>query len=200
MKIGIFGGSFNPIHSGHAIIAHHIITSGVVDRLWLMVSPVNPLKVGHERQVSDTDRLRMVEMVSRPMENVETSAFEFTMPKPSYTIDTLNALQEKFPDDEFYLVTGADNWVIFDRWRNSEEILAKYHLLVYPRLGYDVEIPEELRDRVTLVNAPIIELSSTLVRERLAKGLSVRYYVPDEVLGYIERNKLYTRDGEADTE
>lgn len=200
MKIGIFGGSFNPIHSGHAIIAHHIITSGVVDRLWLMVSPVNPLKVGHERQVSDTDRLRMVEMVSRPMENVETSAFEFTMPKPSYTIDTLNALQKKFPDDEFYLVTGADNWVIFDRWRNSEEILAKYHLLVYPRLGYDVEIPEELRDRVTLVNAPIIELSSTLVRERLAKGLSVRYYVPDEVLGYIERNKLYTRDGEADTE
>ena len=200
MKIGIFGGSFNPIHSGHAIIAHHIITSGVVDRLWLMVSPVNPLKVGHERQVSDTDRLRMVEMVSRPMENVETSAFEFTMPKPSYTIDTLNALQEKFPDDEFYLVTGADNWVIFDRWRNSEEILAKYHLLVYPRLGYDVVIPEELRDRVTLVDAPIIELSSTLVRERLAKGLSVRYYVPDEVLGYIERNKLYTRDGEADTE
>ena len=199
MKIGIFGGSFNPIHSGHAIIAHHIITSGAVDRLWLMVSPVNPLKVGHERQVSDTDRLRMVEMVSRPMENVETSAFEFTMPKPSYTIDTLNALQEKFPDDEFYLVTGADNWVIFDRWRNSEEILAKYHLLVYPRLGYDVVIPEELRDRVTLVDAPIIELSSSLVRERLAKGLSVRYYVPDEVLGYIERNKLYTRDGEADT-
>ena len=191
MKIGIFGGSFNPIHSGHAIIAHHIISSGAVDRLWLMVSPVNPLKVGLEQQVADTDRLRMVEMVSRPMEGVETSAFEFTMPKPSYTIDTLNALQAKFPDDEFYLVTGADNWVIFDRWRNSEEILAKYHLLVYPRLGYDVVIPEELRDRVTLVDAPIIELSSTAVRERLAQGLSARYYVPDEVLSYIERKGLY---------
>ena len=200
MRIGIFGGSFNPIHSGHAIIAHHIITSGVVDRLWLMVSPVNPLKVDKERQVNDTDRLRMVEMVSRPMEHVETSAFEFTMPKPSYTIDTLNALQAKFPDDEFYLVIGADNWVVFDRWRNNEEILAKYHLLVYPRLGFDVEIPEELRDRVTLVDAPIIELSSTVVRERLAKGLSVRYYVPDEVLSYIERNNLYTRDGETITE
>lgn len=191
MKIGIFGGSFNPIHSGHAIIAHHIITSGAVDRLWLMVSPVNPLKVDNERQVDDTDRLRMVEMVTRPLENVETSAFEFTMPKPSYTIDTLNALQAKFPNDEFYLVTGADNWVIFDRWRKSEEILAKYHLLVYPRLGYEVVIPEELRDRVTLIDAPIIELSSTAVRERLAKGLSVRYYVPDEVLGYIERKGLY---------
>ncbi len=191
MKIGIFGGSFNPIHSGHAIIAHHIISSGAVDRLWLMVSPVNPLKVGLEQQVADTDRLRMVEMVTRPLENVETSAFEFTMPKPSYTIDTLNALQAKFPDDEFYLVTGADNWAIFDRWRNSEEILAKYHLLVYPRLGYDVVIPEELRDRVSLVDAPIIELSSTAVRERLAQGLSVRYYVPDEVLSYIERKGLY---------
>ena len=191
MKIGIFGGSFNPIHSGHAIIAHHIVTSGAVDRLWLMVSPVNPMKVDHERQVADTDRLRMAEMVTRPMENVETSAFEFTMPKPSYTIDTLNALQAKFPDDEFYLVIGADNWQMFDRWRNSEEILAKYHLLIYPRLGYDVVIPEELRDRVALVDAPIIELSSTAVRERLAKGLSVRYYVPDEVLGYIERKGLY---------
>ena len=200
MRIGIFGGSFDPIHTGHAIVAQYIISSGAVDRLWFMVSPVNPLKADKVRQVADTDRLRMVEMVSRPMEGVETSAFEFSMPKPSYTIDTLNALQAKFPDDEFYLVIGADNWVVFDRWRNNKEILAKYHLLVYPRLGFDVEIPEELRDRVTLVDAPIIELSSTMVRERLAKGLSVRYYVPDEVLSYIERNNLYTRDGETITE
>ncbi len=192
MRIGIFGGSFDPIHIGHAIIAQHIIGSGLVDRLWFMVSPVNPLKAGKERQVADTDRLRMVEMVSRPMEGVETSAFEFTMPRPSYTIDTLNALQAKFPDDEFYLVTGGDNWQIFDKWRNSEEILAKYHLLIYPRLGYEVIIPEDLKDRVTLVDAPIIELSSTQIRERLASGQSVRYYVPDEVLGYIERHHLYT--------
>ena len=192
MKIGIFGGSFDPIHIGHAIIAQHIISSGAVDRLWFMVSPVNPLKADKVRQVSDTDRLRMVEMVSRPMDGVETSAFEFTMPRPSYTIDTLNALQAKFPDDEFYLVTGGDNWQIFNKWRNSEEILAKYHLLIYPRLGYEVIIPDDLKDRVTLVEAPIIELSSTEVRERLANGLSVRYYVPDEVLGYIERHHLYT--------
>lgn len=193
MRIGIFGGSFDPIHIGHAIIAQHIIGSGAVDRLWFMVSPVNPLKADKKRQVADTDRLRMVEMVSRPMEGVETSAFEFTMPKPSYTIDTLNALQAKFPDDEFYLVTGGDNWQIFDKWRNSEEILAKYHLLIYPRLGYEVNIPDELQDRVTLVDAPIIEISSTQVRERLSQGLSVRYYVPDEVLGYIERKQLYRK-------
>ena len=191
MRIGIFGGSFDPIHTGHAIIANHIITSGVVDRLWLMVSPVNPLKVDKRRQVADTDRLRMVEMVSRPMEGVETSAFEFTMPRPSYTIDTLNALQAKFPDDDFYLVIGGDNWGVFHQWRNSDEILARYHVLVYPRLGHEVVIPSELRDRVQLVDAPIIELSSTQVRERLAHGQSVRYYVPDEVLGYIDRHHLY---------
>ena len=192
MRIGIFGGSFDPIHIGHAIIAQHIISSGAVDRLWFMVSPVNPLKVGKMRQVADTDRLRMVEMVSHPMDGVETSAFEFTMPRPSYTIDTLNALQAKFPDDDFYLVIGGDNWEVFSKWRNSDEILAKYHLLVYPRLGYKVNIPDELKERVILVDAPIIELSSTEIRERLAKGQSVRYYVPDEVLGYIERHDLYS--------
>ena len=193
MKIGIFGGSFDPIHTGHAIIAHHIISSGLVDQLWMMVSPVNPLKAGNERHVTDADRLRMVEMVTRTLDGVETSAFEFNMPRPSYTIDTLNALQEKFPDKEFYMVIGADNWAVFDRWRNSEEILSKYHILIYPRLGYDVVIPDKWQDRVTLVDAPIIELSSTQIRERLAQGKSARYYVPDEVLGYIERNNLYCK-------
>ncbi len=193
MRIGIFGGSFDPIHIGHAIIAQHIISCGSVDRLWFMVSPVNPLKAGKERQVADTDRLRMVEMVSRPIEGIETSAFEFSMPKPSYTIDTLNALQAKFPDDEFYLVIGADNWQLFAKWRNSEEILAKYHVLIYPRLGYEVTIPDELKARVQLVDAPIIELSSTQIRERLALGQSVRYYVPDKVLEYIERKHLYCK-------
>ena len=201
MKIGIFGGSFDPIHIGHAIIAQHIISSGAVDCLWFMVSPVNPLKVDKLRQVADTDRLRMVEMVTRQMEGVETSAFEFSMPKPSYTIDTLNALQTKFPEDEFYLVIGADNWLVFNKWRNSEEIIAKYHVLIYPRLGYDAVIPAELQERVALVDAPIVELSSTEIRERLAHGQSVRYYVPDEVAQYIDRKNLYKRqqNGEIDT-
>ena len=205
MRIGILGGSFDQIHIGHAIIAQHFIGSGVVDRLWFMVSPMNPLKAEKKQQVSDADRLRMVEMVTHPMEGVETSAFEFTMPRPSYTIDTLNALQVKFPNDDFYLVIGADNWELFGKWRNSEEILAKYHVLIYPRLGHEVVIPDELQEHVRLVDAPIIELSSTQVRERLANGLSVRYYVPDEVLGYIERKQLYRKqkqqdNGEIDTE
>ena len=201
MRTGIFGGSFDPIHIGHAIIAQHIMSSGVVDRLWFMVSPMNPLKADMKRQVADTDRLRMVEMVSRPMEGVDTSGFEFTMPKPSYTIDTLNSLQAKFPDDEFYLVIGADNWTVFGKWRNSKEILEKYHVLIYPRLGHEVVIPDELSDRVKLIDAPIIELSSTEIRKRLAEGKSVRYYVPDEVAQFIDKKNLYKEQhhGETDT-
>ena len=189
-RIGIFGGSFNPIHVGHALIASYIAESGAVDMLWLMVSPQNPLKE-NSGLASDYDRLRMTELVSRRIENVTTSAFEFDLPKPSYTIDTLNALKAKFPDDEFYLVIGADNWCLFDKWKNGEEIISKYHILIYPRRGYDIVIPEKYSDRVKVVEAPLIEVSSTQVRERLALMKSVSFYVPEAVEKYIVKNELY---------
>lgn len=190
-RIGIFGGSFNPIHNGHAIIANYIMQHGGLDQLWLMVSPQNPLKQPHE-MAGELHRLRMTEMVSHRIDGVETSAFEFTMPRPSYTIDTLHALQEKFPDDEFWLVIGADNWAVWDRWRAHDEIVQQFHLLIYPRLGYEVNIPDELADRVRLVNAPIIELSSTHVRELLSQGQSIAFYVPADVEQYIIKHHLYT--------
>ena len=191
-RIGIFGGSFNPIHVGHALIASYIVESGAVDTLWLMVSPQNPLKE-NSGLASDYHRLRMTELVSRRIENVITSAFEFDLPKPSYTIDTLNALQEKFPDDEFYLVIGADNWCLFDKWKAGEEIITKYHILIYPRRGYDIVIPERYSDRVEVVPAPLIEVSSTLIRERLAQMKSVSFYVSEAVEKYILKNKLYMK-------
>lgn len=191
-RIGIFGGSFNPIHNGHAIIANYIMQHGGLDQLWLMVSPQNPLKQPHE-MAGELHRLRMTEMVSHRIDGVETSAFEFTMPRPSYTIDTLHALQEKFPDDEFWLVIGADNWAVWDRWRAHDEILQQFHLLIYPRLGYEVNIPDELADRVHLVNAPIIELSSTTIRELLSQGQSIAFYVPTDVEQYIVKHQLYTQ-------
>lgn len=190
-RIGIFGGSFNPIHSGHAIIANYIMQNGELDQLWLMVSPQNPLKQPHE-MAGELHRLRMTEMVSHRIDGVETSAFEFTMPRPSYTIDTLHALQEKFPDDEFWLVIGADNWAVWDRWRAHDEIVQQFHLLIYPRLGFEVNIPDEISDRVHLVNAPIIELSSTTVRELLSQGQSIAFYVPADVEQYIVKHQLYT--------
>ena len=189
-RIGIFGGSFNPIHVGHALIANYIVESGAIDMLWLMVSPQNPLKE-NSGLASDYHRLRMTELVSRRIESVTTSAFEFDLPKPSYTIDTLNSLKAKFPDDEFYLVIGADNWCLFDKWKNGKEIISKYHILIYPRRGYDILIPEQYCDRVKVVDAPLIEVSSTQIRERLAQMKSVSFYVPEAVEKYIVKNKLY---------
>ncbi len=191
-RIGILGGSFNPIHVGHAIIASYIVESDLIDSLWLMVSPQNPLKE-NSTLASDYHRLRMTELVSRRLENVETSAFEFDLPRPSYTIDTLNALQAKFPDDEFYLVIGADNWCLFDKWKSGEEIISKYHILIYPRRGYEIVIPEKYSDRVKAVEAPLIELSSTQIRERLAQMKSVSFLVPEAVENYIVKNKLYMK-------
>ena len=190
MNIGIFGGSFNPIHIGHALIAGHIIESGVVDRVWLMVSPQNPLKP-QSSLADDVHRLRMTALVSRRLEGVTTSAFEMQLPRPSYTIDTLTALQEKFPDDNFHLIIGADNWALFDQWRESEKILSRFHVLIYPRLGYEVDIPVPLADRVKLVDAPIIEISSTEIRRRLAANQSITFHVPEAVEEYIHANNLY---------
>ena len=191
-RIGILGGSFNPIHVGHAIIASYIVESDLIDSLWLMVSPQNPLKE-NSTLASNYHRLRMTELVSRRLENVETSAFEFDLPRPSYTIDTLNALQAKFPDDEFYLVIGADNWCLFDKWKSGEEIISKYHILIYPRRGYEIVIPEQYSDRVKAVEAPLIELSSTQIRERLAQMKSVSFLLPESVENYIVKNKLYMK-------
>lgn len=190
MKVGIFGGSFNPIHTGHAIIASHIMRHGGLDQLWLMVSPQNPLKQSHEL-ASEVDRLRMTELVSRHINGVITSAFEFQLPRPSYTIDTLNALQQKFPQHEFHLVIGADNWAEWDRWRAHDEIVERFHVLVYPRLGHEVIIPASLAERVTLIDAPVIEISSTAVRQLIAEGQQVKYYIPDDVERYITNKHLY---------
>lgn len=189
-RIGIFGGSFNPIHVGHALIASYIVENSELDSLWLVVSPQNPLKECCSL-ASDYHRLRMTELVSRRIHNVITSAFEFDLPKPSYTIDTLNALREKFPEDEFYLVIGADNWCVFDQWKSGDEIVSKYHIIIYPRRGYDIIIPEEYSNRVTVVDAPLIEVSSTQVRERLSQMKSVSFYVPEPVERYIIENKIY---------
>ena len=190
MKIGIFGGTFNPIHVGHAIIANYVIHHCGIDKLWLMVSPLNPFKV-QQGEVNDEHRLRMASMVSSKLENVETSAFEFTLPRPSYTVDTLNALSQKFPDDEFYLIIGADNWEVFDRWCGHEELLEKYHVMIYPREGYNIEIPAKYKHHATEIGAPVVEVSSTVIRDELRQLNNMCFYLPDDVYRYILNHKLY---------
>ena len=190
MKIGIFGGSFNPIHTGHAILTNYLANNTDLDTVWLMVSPQNPVKTGYDHSY-DMHRLRMTDMVARRFGNVITSGFEFSLPYPSYTINTLNALSEKFPDDEFILVIGADNWSIFGRWKNSDEIIARYKIYVYPRRGYDISIPDKYRDRVKALDSPIIEISSTMIREKLSHGDDITYYLPDDVYQYSLKHNLY---------
>ena len=190
MKVGIFGGSFNPIHIGHAIIASYVKQHSDLDQIWLMVAPLNPLKQPKDDNY-DLHRIRMTELVSRQIEGVETSAFEFSLPRPSYTINTLKALQQKFPEHEFSLIIGADNWAVFNKWKDWKEIIENFDILIYPRMGYEIMIPEEYAHRVKLTQAPIIEISSTQIREAIAKGESVQFYVPNKVYNYILQHNLY---------
>lgn len=190
MKIGIFGGSYNPIHTGHAIIANYIAENGGLDAIWLLVSPQNPLKDG-TKGASDYDRIRMAEMVSRRIDKVITSAFEFTLSAPFYTYNTLKALSEKFPNDEFTLIIGADNWANFHRWEKHDLIASEFHIMVYPRRGYDIVIPEHQKNNVHVIDAPIIELSSTQIRDGVAEQKNMSFYLPADVYQYILENKLY---------
>lgn len=188
LRTGIFGGSFNPIHIGHLALANYLCENDYIDELWFLVSPQNPFKQ-NEKLLDDKTRLRMVNAAVRGYGHFYVSDFEFSLPKPSYTINTLNKLSETYTDRNFYLIIGADNWAAFDRWKSPEEIISKHHVLVYPRLGYD--IPEMLPQNVRAVDSPLIEVSSTFIRESISQGKDVRYFLHPAVYEIIEKESLY---------
>ena len=188
LRTGIFGGSFNPIHIGHLALANYLCENDYIDELWFLVSPQNPFKQ-NEKLLDDKTRLRMVNAAVRGYGRFYVSDFEFSLPKPSYTINTLNKLSETYTDRNFYLIIGADNWAAFDRWKSPEEIISKHHVLVYPRLGYD--IPEMLPQNVRTVDSPLIEVSSTFIRESISQGKNVRYFLHPAVYEIIEKESLY---------
>lgn len=190
MKIGILGGSFNPIHIGHAILANYITQYTDIEQLWLMVSPQNPLKTQLSESY-DVHRLAMAELVASKCDNVITSGLEFTLPKPSYTVNTLEVLAEKFPQHEFVLIIGADNWQNFSKWKQYDKILSEHNVMVYPRLGYDIIIPEEFNERVAKLDSPIVEVSSTYIREQLKANRNMNFYLPQDVYRYILEKGLY---------
>lgn len=193
MIVGIYGGSFNPIHTGHAMLANYIAQSGVVDEVWLMVSPLNPLKAGTDSGdalAGNRERLEMAEIVATDCRGVRASGFEFTLPIPSYTYNTLCKLREAYADIDFRLIIGSDNWQEFSRWRNPDEIIGEFGVLVYPRPGYGIEGP--LPEGVTLLDeVPTAYISSTLVRKMIAEGKDINFLVPPEVARYIGRHRLY---------
>ncbi len=187
--IGILGGTFNPVHIGHIVLASYLVQWKYADRVWLVLSPLNPLKQGTEI-LPDAQRMEMLEKAAHDIDGVEPCDIELSMPRPSYTINTLRKLAATYPDKDFKLIIGSDNWLIFDRWRDYDKILAEFGVLVYPRPGY--EIPEDkMHERMRQIHAPIVEMSSTMIRQGIADGRDMRAFVPKDAYEYIIRNNLY---------
>ncbi len=189
-QIGVFSGSFNPVHTGHCILANFMLEFTFLDEVWPVVTPQNPLK-NSQHLLDDVIRLKMAEMAFSDFDKIRVSDIEFEMPRPSYTIDTLERLEIENPDCEFALIIGGDNWSRFHRWKDYGKILSKYKILIYPRLGEEMKVPAELSGNVCIVNAPIVEISSTFIRESIPKGKNVRAFLPSPVYEYILNNKLY---------
>lgn len=186
--IGILGGSFNPVHMGHIMLASYLSQWGYVDKVWLTLSPRNPLK-NPKTLISDMKRLVMLNMATRSLDGIETCDIELSMPRPSYTINTLDTLSNRHPSKKFKLIIGSDNWRIFDQWRDWERILDEYGVIVYPRPGYPIE--KASVDGMEIVNAPMVDLSSSFVRQAIAQGKDVRTFLPTGVYKYIIDNKFY---------
>jgi nicotinate-nucleotide adenylyltransferase len=189
-RIGIFSGSFDPIHAGHLILANFVCEFTDTDEVWFVVSPHNPLKEAGDL-LDDATRLEMVRLALEEFDRMTASDVEFRMPRPSYTVDTLAKLTDEHPDKEFSLIIGGDNWNRFHRWKEYERLINNYQILVYPRLGEEAAIPEAYRESVQLVDAPIVEISSTFIRESIRNGKNVRAFLPSKVYDFIARNGLY---------
>lgn len=188
-KVAIFSGSFNPIHIGHLALANYVCEANLVDELWFMVTPQNPLKENKEL-IDETKRLDMVKKAISGYDKFKACDLEFNLPRPSYTINTLQELKKRYTDIDFSLLIGADNWVYFDMWKNGNEILNEFSLLVYPRMGYNINA-SKLPLNVKLVDSPILEISATEIRNKIAEGKDYRYFLHHKVFDYIVSNRLY---------
>ena len=174
--IGIFGGSFNPIHTGHISLARQLLRLAKLDEVWFMVSPQNPLKQTSEL-LDDNLRYNLVRLALHGEEGMRACNFEFKLPRPSYTWNTLQQLCQQYPDDEFTLLIGGDNWSLFPSWYRAEDILRQYHVVVYPRRESPVDA-SSLPAGVTLVDTPLLDISSTQIRHHIAEGLPIDHLVP----------------------
>lgn len=188
-KIGLFFGSFNPVHIGHLIIANFMATQTDLDQVWLVVSPHNPLK-DKQSLARDHDRLHLVRLAIDDNTRLRASDVEFKLPKPSYTVDTLVYLKEQYPQREFVLIMGGDNLATLHKWKNYEVLLRDYDIYVYDRAGYELG-PLAQNPRVKVFDAPRMYISSSYIRDCISRGKSVQYLVPDEVYAYLNSSHLY---------
>ena len=185
--IGIFGGSFNPIHNGHIALCKAFLAQCNLDEVWLMVSPQNPLKI-NTALLDDEQRFRLAQKAIEDEAGIKACDYEFHLPRPSYTWNTLQSLSNDYPHCRFTLLIGGDNWACFDRWYRSEDILSNYQIAVYPRSGSEIDAIQ-LPPNVSLINTPLFDISSTEIRQRVASGLPISGMVPENI--QEEVNLLY---------
>jgi nicotinate-nucleotide adenylyltransferase len=187
MKIGLYFGSFNPIHTGHLIIANQVINYTSINQVWFVVSPHNPLK-SSTTLLNEYHRLHLVQLAIGDNIHLKASDIEFKLPRPSYTIDTLIYLREKYPTHEFSIIMGSDSWRNISKWKNAEVLKKNYHFLIYPRPGFPVET--EMKN-VEILKTPLLEISATTIRKMTKEGKSIRYLVPEKVQEEIEKSRYY---------
>jgi len=190
-KIGLYFGSFNPIHNGHLMIANYMVENTELDEVWFVVSPKNPLKE-KRTLLSEFHRLAMVKIAVEDNPKFKASDIEFKMSQPSYTSHTLAYISEKYPNKEFCLIMGGDNLATFEKWKNFTFILKNYSIFVYPRPNADIELWKK-QESIHIVEVPLLDLSASFIRLQVAKRKSIRYYVPDAVINYIEEMHFYQK-------
>lgn len=186
MKIGLFGGSFNPIHNAHVKLASTICKEAGLDEVWFLVTPHNPLKQ-QKGLMDEKDRLAMVRLALEKEPNLKASDYEFHLERPSYTWNTIQHLSEDYPENEFYIIIGGDNWEIFNHWAHHEEILRDYHIIVYPRKDSLIDTTS-LPHSVSIVRMPEMDISSTMIRQLLRNGKDISPYVCPKVAQYLRNN------------
>jgi len=191
MKVGLFFGSFNPLHVGHLVIANYVAEFSGIDQVWFMVTPQNPDKP-QSTLLPDHHRYEIVFRSVTDYPRFKVSNFEFSLPKPSYTINTLTHLTEKYPNHEFSLIMGMDNLQTFHKWKNYRQILENYKLIVYPRPGYDGG--DLAYDKhISVVHAPLMEISSSFIRQSIKDGRDVRFFLPQQAWEYVDEMNFYRK-------
>jgi len=191
MKIGLFFGSFNPIHIGHLIIANHIVEYSDLDQVWFVVTPHNPHKKKNTL-LEDHHRLEMVRIAVEEYPKLEASNIEFGLPQPSYTVNTLVYISEKYPKHQFSLIMGEDNLKSFHKWKNYEEILDNNHIYVYPRISnLEVNIDLLQHPHIHKIAAPIVEISSTFIRKAVKESANIKPLLSKEVWEYLDKMNFY---------
>ena len=189
MRIGLYFGSFNPVHHGHLIIASHIADNTECQQVWFVITPQNPLKTQHSL-LNESHRKHLLDLSIEGDDRLRSSNIEFKLPRPSYTIDTLTYLTEQYPQHSFYVIMGSDAFTNIKKWKNWQTLLANYSIIIYDRPGFPVN-PELLSETITVLKAPLLQISSTLIRELIQKNKTIRYLVPDIVAQEIKNQGYY---------